>query len=343
MNKTPVREITLSEFVQQLQAGTGYLLSRWKTLLLAGLLFGLGGVLYAWLKKPLYIAEMSFVTESESKGGFNAYAGIAAQFGIDLGTGSNTLFEGDNLIELLKSRNLVFQTLLTPYNNEDGRTLADLYVDEVKADKKYKGQRVFTNDKLPARLRDSILLRITDKIVKDYLHIDKRDKQLSIIDLKMQSPHEGFSKRFSELLAEKAIAYYTSYKIKKSQQNVAILERQTDSVRNLLYGNIQDVAVSTDLNVNPIRQTQRAGTQRKQVEVQASAALYTELLKNLELSRLTLRKETPLIQIVDSPILPLKKKGIGRLMAGLIFASIGTAAVAALLLIRRYYLPNYKA
>ena len=55
---------------------------------------------------------------------------------------------------------------------------------------------------------------------------------------------------------------------------------------------------------------------KKQVDVQASTAVYGEIVKNLEISKITLRQEKPLIQIIDSPVLPLiinkvsKVKGI---------------------------------
>jgi uncharacterized protein involved in exopolysaccharide biosynthesis len=38
-------------------------------------------------------------------------------------------------------------------------------------------------------------------------------------------------------------------------------------------------------------------------------------VKQTELAKVTLRKETPLIQIIDKPILPLKKEKIGMLKA----------------------------
>jgi hypothetical protein len=337
MQHKSVNEVSFGEFFIKTGNTIRYLLSKWMIIAIVCIIFGLLGVLYAWIKKPLYVAEMSFVTDTESKGTFSAYAGLAAQFGLDLGGGNSTLFEGDNLIELLKSKNLVMQTLLSPVNiQNDQRLMIDLYLEEVANDDKYTGKNIFSKAHIISeRTTDSILLKVTDEIITKDLFIEKRDKKLSIIDLRMQSHNEYFSKRFSELLAEKAIHYYTDYKIKKSRQNVAILEKQTDSVRRILYGNISEVASMNDLNVNPVRQITRTGSQRKQVEVQASGALYGELLKNLELSRLSLRKETPLIQVVDTPILPLEKKGIGRLFAGLLFAAIGGGLFVLLLLIKR--------
>jgi len=47
------------------------------------------------------------------------------------------------------------------------------------------------------------------------------------------------------------------------------------------------------------------------VDGQANTAILTELVKQSELAKVTLRKETPLIQILHSPILPLKKEKFG--------------------------------
>lgn len=148
----------------------------------------------------------------------------------------------------------------------------------------------------------------TSKNLSKSLEIEKIDKRADIISVKLKNEDELFAKTFVEQLVNNVIQYYTDYKIKKTRQNVAILQRQTDSVRNLVNGNIVDIAVSNDLNVNPTRQILRTGIQRKQVDAQVNGALYTELVKNLELSKLTLRKETPLIQIIDTPMLPLEKR-----------------------------------
>jgi hypothetical protein len=113
------------------------------------------------------------------------------------------------------------------------------------------------------------------------------------------------------------INYYASYKTGRSKANVAIIKHQTDSVRERLYGGISTIADMNDLNINPIRQKSKSGIQIKQSELQVNSVLYAELLKNLEIAELTLKKDTPLIQIVDKPELPLKNKRLGKVLAGL--------------------------
>lgn len=332
------REITIVEFLSKGIKTVRFLFSKWFVILLAAFVFGLTGILYAWFKKPLYTAEMSFVTETDSKVPISSYAGLAAQFGIDIGGGSNNLFEGENLIELLRSKTMVIQTLLSSYNGSKDDLMIHHYLRIHKLDSKGVAAKIdFSLYEIkPNRYRDSVLKKVADQIIKKDLYIGKRDKKLSIIDIAFTSIDEIFAKEFTESLANNAIKYYTDYKVRKSRQNVAILERQTDSVRNMLFGSIGDVAAITDLNVNPIRQSAKTGSQKRQVDVQANGALYAELVKNLELSRLSLRRETPLIQVIDKPVLPLRVNGIGRFFAGIIAAFIGGILTIFILLFVRW-------
>ena len=95
---------------------------------------------------------------------------------------------------------------------------------------------------------------------------------------------------------------------------MAILEKQTDSIRRELNGAITGVAAANDntFGLNPALNVRRAPTARRQVDVQANTAILTELVKQSELAKVTLRKETPLIQIIDRPILPLEKERFGK-------------------------------
>lgn len=336
MEKTQKKEMTVVDVIRKMTLLARYLLSKWVIILAITLCFGILGVLYAWLQKPIYIAEMSFTTETESASKLGAYAGIAAQFGFDLGGSTNNMFEGDNLVDLLKSRNLVEKTLLS--NSGNGKSLM---IDEYLKNIEYKpkgneGEINFSGDvSSNTRVEDSLLTVVYKDILGQELEVFKKDKKISVIIIKMKNRNEHFAKRFVELLALNTIHFYTDYKSKKSRQNVEILQRQTDSVRSILFGSINDVAVINDLNVNPLRQAMRIPAQRRQVDVQVNSTLYGELLKNLELSKLALRKETPLIQIIDTPRFPLEKKKLGRFKGGIVFAFIGGSLAIFSLLVRR--------
>jgi uncharacterized protein involved in exopolysaccharide biosynthesis len=145
-----------------------------------------------------------------------------------------------------------------------------------------------------------------------------------------------FAKYFTEALAKKVSDFYVATKSKKSRMNMDILERQTDSIRRALNGAITGVAVANDntFNLNPALNVRRAPSARRQVDVQANTAILTELVKQSELAKVTLRKETPLIQVIDSPILPLKKEKFGK-AKGIVMGGVLAGFLMVLVLILR--------
>jgi len=338
MSEKEKKTLHLIDVLVMLRNTYRFLMTKWLLIVVVGVTGGVAGIVYAWMQEPVYQADMSFVVEADKASTVSAYSSIAAQFGIDLGGGTNGIFEGDNIIELFKSRNLVQQTLLTKsgYGTNDYMMVHYLHNQKALKSDKIKSLPFDNVATKPERYRDSLLSVAYQDIVKTKLEVTRRDKKLSIISVSMKDTDELFAKRFVELLAQNAIRFYTDYKSKKSRQNVDILQRQTDSVKSLLFGGITQVATLSDINVSPLKQVQRAGVQKKQVDVQVSSALYTELLKNLELAKISARRETPFIQVIDMPQLPLQTKKLGRLKGGIIFGFLSGVCIVGFLLTRRY-------
>jgi len=82
------------------------------------------------------------------------------------------------------------------------------------------------------------------------LFIDKQYKKSSIIALRVNSENELFSKYFAEVLAKEASAFYVETKIKKSVDNLRILQHQTDSIKMALNSSMVGAARSMDENPN---------------------------------------------------------------------------------------------
>lgn len=339
MSSEGVKEITIRELASWMKKLSKYLWSKLLLIVLVVLSMGIIGIMYAWFKKPIYVAEITFATENDKSAQLGLYAGIASQFGLDLGGGgSSGVFEGESLMELLKSRKIVEKTLLSPTNENLAPLMVEIFLEN--HNENWRNKPVTKNMKFELypekenRSRDSIMTKVFETIVKKELIIERRDKKTNFITIQMKDNNEAFAKKFVELLVNNALQFYSDYKSKKARQNLNIIQNQTDSVRRNLFGNINEVNEISDLNVNPLRQVARTGAQRKQVDVQVNATLYGELLKNLELSRLALRKETPLFQIIDVPVLPLEKIKPGRFLTGLIFSFVGFFIIGVILIIR---------
>lgn len=341
------KEITLKDVIITVRIWCNYLLSKYKIILLAGILGAGLGVVYSLIKKDLYVATISFALEDEKSGGIGGALGLASQFGLDVGGGGGGgVFAGSNIMELFKSRSMIERALLTPITLK-GKTisLAEMYIQDNKWRKAWQKKPKFKSIKfLPnshrdvfTREQDSILERIYKDISGSNFNIQQKDKKGSIINLEIKSENEVFSKVFTEALANVVSDFYIDTKSKKARINMTILQRQLDSIRGELNGSITGVAIANDrtFGLNPALNVKRVPSARRQVDVQANTAILTELVKQTELAKVSLRKETPLIQVIDKPIFPLKKEQFGK-AKGLIYGGfIGSFLIVMLLIIKK--------
>lgn len=317
-------EISLKELLEKGKEWYSYLLLQWKIILLAGFIGAILGLTYSFIKKPVYTATLSFALEDENaSGGLGGALGLASSFGFDLGGSGGSIFEGSNLTELFKSRKMVEQTLLSPVL-VDGKTisLAEMYIQNKKWREDWeKKPKLVAIQFLPntnrhdfTRAHDSILGVIYTNLSKSSLSVGQKDKKIAIISIDVSSDNEMFAKYFCDALAKRVGDFYVATKTQKARANMAILQKQTDSIRGELNGAITGVATANDntFSLNPAMNVRRAPSVRRQVDVQANTAILTELVKQTELAKVTLRKETPLIQVIDKPILPLKKEKVGK-------------------------------
>ncbi len=339
-------EISLKELIEKGKEWFSYLLSQWKIIVLAGFVGAVLGVTYSIMKKPIYTATLTFALEDEkSGGGLGGALGLASSFGFDLGGSGGSIFSGSNLTQLFKSRKMVEQTLLTPVVvNDKTISLAEMYIQDKEWRDKWQDKPQFkniqflpnANRKYFTRVHDSIFGVIYSDLSKNSLSVGQKDKKIDIISIDVSSANELFSKFFCEALARQVGQFYVATKTKKARANMAILQKQTDSIRGELNGAITGVAVANDntFNLNPALNVRRAPSARRQVDVQANTAILTELVKQTELAKVTLRKETPLIQVIDRPILPLAKERFGK-AKGIVMGGVLAGFLVVLGLIAR--------
>jgi uncharacterized protein involved in exopolysaccharide biosynthesis len=115
---------------------------------------------------------------------------------------------------------------------------------------------------------------------------------------------------------------YISYQTKQSSNTIEFLQNRADSVFHELEKAEEDFARVKDINQRIIKASGRLKELQLMRNVEVLNTMYLELVKNLEVSKLTLLKHTPIIQVIDKPILPLKDTKI----------SMGFTAIVSFLL-----------
>lgn len=344
-------EITIKQMVINLQAWASYLFAKWKIFVIAGILGGILGLFYSVLQTPLYSATTTFVLESgDTRSNLGRLAGVAAIAGLDLGPGSSGLFQGDNILELYRSRTMIVQTLLSKTHPDTSELLIDRYIAFNELKERWKDNPILSDLDFSVsseqlgineqRVRDSVLTKFANDIRENLLIVDKPSKKLSIIQVDVVSPDEIFSKSFNDILVSRVNDFYIQTKTQKTTTNIALLEAKVDSVRRVMEGAIYSAARIADAtpNLNPTRQSQRVvPVQGAQFSAEANRVMLSQLLQNLELARMTLAQEQPLIQLVDRPVYPLPVVRVGKLKAIIIGIFLVGFLTLAFLVIQKWY------
>lgn len=276
------------------------------------------GALAAYLKKPTYTARLTFVVDdAKSSGAMGGLSSIAGQFGVNLdgiGAGSGVL-AGNNIEELIKSQKLIKNTLVSSYN--DTQTLADRYAKAYKLDREWlehspdgKVIRFPLNGQSNNRLQDSLLHEMIELILeKGQFDISKPDKKLDFFEINVTFKDERLAMLFCQRIIKQSTDFYISTKTKRLKNNVDRLQVRADSLKRLL--NSRTYAMSANarigLDLNPAFPEEEATMDIKQRDKILLSSIFSETIKNLESSKTMLSQETPTVQIVDEPELPLKK------------------------------------
>ena len=344
-------EATLRDVILDLQEWVKYIWPKKWILLVSGALGGGIGLCYALVKPAIDTATTTFVVESnDSNGSLGRIVGMAAIAGIDLGGDAGGLFQGDNILELYKSRKMLAQTLTTKTDPDSDELLIERYMDFTDVRKDWKDREDLLSldfqqnpdmlDVQTRRLRDSVVTSFINTIKKDFLKVERPDNKLSIIQVDVSSPDEVFSKVFNEYLVKEVSQFYIETKTKKAVENVMLLQQKVDSVRAEMTGAIHSAAQVSDAtpNLNPTRQSQRVvPTQEAQLSAEANRVILSQLVQNLEIGKMTLLQEQPLIQLIDQPVYPLKVERLGKIK-GVLVGSILLGVLTLLWLLgTKYY------
>ncbi len=339
-------QFTLKEVIQNFSGWVAYFLSQWKVLILAGIIGMALGALVSIFKKPLFHANTSFVLEEGEAGGMGQMSGLASLVGVNLGSLGSTsgLFQGDNIMELYRSDRMIDEALLSPF--DENELLIDRFISFEEIDKKWasKVDIPSMDFSMPREnftvSQDSVVKEVAKLVRENQLSVTKPDRKLSIIEVTVSSKDELYAMVFNERLVENVNEFYKETKTKKTSENLEILQSQADSVRAILDQSIGAYASATDKipNVNPLLSSATIDIKKRQIDVQATGAVYEEIVKNLEIAKVNHRNNSPLIQIIDSPRLPLERTEI-RLVKGIV---LGGAIVGLLTLLFVYFRRLYQ-
>lgn len=302
---------TLGSYMYSLLRAFGQVRKKWKTLMLFTLTGAILGLGWGILHPEKFQARMLIAVEDDDS---NGWQNLLSQFGIDVG-GNNPggIFKGESLVRLFKTRSRVEDMLLkeVPFLDGQTTTIANRLLAKSNLRKKavFDGVDLPTNRSSYSPLQDSLLYELYEEVISEVLYVDKPERKLSLIEVVCSHEDKFLAKAMTEELVTQTSKFYTDVLTKKTRANLNVLQREADSVQTVLNESMNASAYSSDLNVNPNRASLLISQNRALVDLQISVSLYGEIIKNLKLAEIGMRKQTPIIQIADEPIFPLPRSG----------------------------------
>jgi hypothetical protein len=281
------------------------------------------GLVYYFITSPKYQATATFIVEEKSSG--SGLAGMAGQLGFDISslTGGNAgLFDGDNILEIIKSRNIIESVLLSKVNISDSannKTLADLYyeISGLKNKLEHKSKDLanlnfssINKGVAHTILQDSILYVMIEKINKDNLNVQRTNKKGSIFSISTNSTNPQFSKLFSERLLNETSEMYIKIKVGNLSSNITRLQNKADSLQALLNRTSYQSAALNTFDANEAYKSSSVPEEMSQRDKLVLNTLYAEVVKNVEILRISLINQKPIIQVLDLPKFPLVNQEI---------------------------------
>lgn len=271
------------------------------------------GLSYVFFSEDTYNAELTFVVEADNGiPSSSALSGFANQFGIDFGSVEGSTFSNNNILQLLKSRvvveNALFQS--AKVNGKDD-LLIEHYINindlrDEWSDNKMLNEFSFVNNN-KSRLNDSITNVVWSQIIEEDLVIDLLDVDATIIKLSYNCVDEDFAIKFVNALIKEMSKMYVQNRTARANNTLSFLQNRADSVERELAIAEQNYALVKDVNRRIIKASGRLKEIRLLRNVEVLQAMYTEIIKNLEISKVTLLNQMPIINIIDTPKAPILK------------------------------------
>ncbi len=307
--------ISISFIVDSIKDWVSFIFSKKRIVIRGTIIIMILIISYNYIKSPVHYARTTFVLDNDtSSGSMGDLSSLASLAGINASSfiEASSLFQIDNIQELYRSSSMLKNTLLSSAKINDKEILIiERFAKAEKLINKWRKLGInledFKNKKL-SRLQDSLIKESIKLIKKEYLLVDKPSRKTTILEIGFIHKDELLAKSFNENLVSIVNKFYFDTKTLKTGANLEILKKQSDSVKNVLNESIL-VLAEKDQNIpylNALDKISLIPYQKAMIDVQVNSAIYGEIVKQLELAKVTHRNNMPLIQIIDKPILPLE-------------------------------------
>lgn len=333
----PTSYLTVNQLLKQVQYIWSVFKAKFKYILLSSIVFGVLGIVYAFVSKPTYQAHLSFVLNENEGNNINlsSLAGLAGLGTGNIGGGVNE----DKLVFLTNSRFLLGNVLLSKADfGGKQKQIINALIDKYELKNGFEKDTLLQSfDEVKHQQLDSLTKaenKVIDIVIKmiidnQLLKVESKKKSgivaqnSGIVIADFTTIDEELSKNFMDNFFQLINTYYVNRSIQRQQRNYNLIKERADSLQEILYSQENYGASLVDQNANLARMVARVKVERTRKNLELLNLMYAEVMKNLEIAKFSLENQTPLLQMVDRPTYPLKVEKKSKIKMGLLFGLIG--------------------
>jgi len=318
-------------------------------IVLITILFAFGGIYYALTAREEFVSSGKILPEFQSKvGGLGQFAGLASLAGVDLSSaagaagGASDAIRPDLYPDVLKSTPFFLELLKIKVRTKDNKEmLFGQFYDKFVLDNDIKEKDTKIN--FPTNNQYIAVSYQTEKNLKDLRQRIEavNDKKTGLITVTVKLPDPVVATIITDYSMNFLTNYITNYRTEKSKRDLDFLAERLDAAKGKYFNNQAKKAQYSDQYQLSMMKLQVADLQRERIESEykISSTFYNTLLQKYEEAKLKLQQETPVIKVLEPPVVPNKRSEPKRAIVVLITTFFGVFLGVIFGLIRK---KNYK-
>ncbi|MDP1815383.1 MAG: GNVR domain-containing protein [Leadbetterella sp.] len=304
------------------------------------ILFIVVGVIFAFSLKEEFKSEGKILPEIQAKGGsMGQFAGLAALAGVDLSSagGGADAVRPDLYPDVLKSTPFFLRLFEEKIKTKTNKELSfqEFYNSEVLDGKlKEKDQK----NLFPKSDNYISFNRQTEKNIKDLKEriICTYDKKAGVISISVKMPDPVVAANVARFSMNYLTDYIINYRTEKQKRDLDFLMERLNAAKGKFYSNQSKKASYTDqMPLNALR-LQSADLQRERIESEykISSNFYNSLLQKYEEAKLKMQQETPVIKVLEPPVVPNLKTEPKKLLIVIVASFLGLLISTSIVILK---------
>lgn len=307
--------------------------SQWRFLVKAGLIFAGIGVICSFLAPTEYMAETRLMPEFQAGAAANLkrFGALAELVGIDLGSDNNTeAVRPDLYPDVLASTPFLLTVLNQPVTATGKKTYPSLitFLTISAQNPLFWLKPVPLTMPPPGSIGLVRLSKEQEDVLKDLQKriVSDLDQQSGIISIRVKMPDAEVAAQ----VCQQAIGYLTNYvaqyRTGKTRTNLAFVTQRRSEAKVRYDRALTALSAYDDQNRFLFKQLARVEGKRLEAEHNLSQALYDDLSRQYEQTRLKIQEETPILMVLEPPKVPARRSEPRRTLIVLAFTGVGLVA-----------------